>query len=307
MRIVSLQPSATEIVCALGLEHELVGVSHECDYPPSVDRLPAVTDTVIPSDATSRQIDVLVRKRLRHRGGLYSLDGERLDALRPDVIVTQTLCEVCAVAEDEVHAAICRLPEAPQVVNLEPERLSAVLDSIRLVARAAGVVAAGEALVASLEARVARVVHRVAGVRTRPRVVLLEWLDPPFSCGHWSPELVRLAGGLEALGREGEPSRTVTWEDVRACEPEVIVVACCGFDVERARQDLPPTRSIDAWADMPAVRSGHVYVVNGSDYFSRPGPRVVDSLEMLAYILHHDVCPLPDGLPVPERLGPGSA
>lgn len=303
MRIVSLLPSATEIVCALGLEEHLVGVTHECDFPPSVRRLPAVTRTLIPADATSGEIDALVRARLTTGGALYTLDLPVLEALRPDLIVTQALCDVCAVAEQEVRAAACALPGGPRVINLEPQRLADVFAAIRQVARAAGVEAAADIVVARLEARVAAVTARGAGIARRPRVALLEWLDPPFCCGHWSPELVRLAGGVEGLGREGHPSRTLEWDEVRAWAPEVVVIACCGYSVERTLRDLPALWRLPAWDGLPAVRAGRVYLVDGSHYFSRPGPRLVDSLEILAHALHPDVHPLPRGLPRPVQVG----
>lgn len=302
MRIVSLLPSATEIVCALGLEDRLVGVTHECDYPAFVRGLPKVTRTLIPADAASADIDRLVRQRLRTNRALYTLDLPALEALRPDLIVTQALCDVCAVAEDEVRAAACRLPGNPSVIHLEPQTLSDVLASVRQVARAAGVERRGEDLVARLRSRIEAVAARTAGVRRRWRVALLEWLDPPFCGGHWSPELVRLAGGVEGLGREGRPSRTLRWDEVLAWQPEVVFIACCGFSVERALQDVPPLDSVPGWLSLPAVRSGRVYVTNGSHYFSRPGPRLVDSLEILAHALHPDVHPLPDGLPPAVRV-----
>jgi iron complex transport system substrate-binding protein len=302
MRIVSLLPSATEMICALGLEDRLVGVTHECDYPPSVRRLPKVTRTLIPTDASSAEIDRLVRERLETKRALYTLDMPVLEALRPDLIVTQALCDVCAVAEDEVRAAACTLPGGPCVINLEPQSLSEVFDSIRVLATAAGVDSSGEKVVAELAARVARVVERTDGLRQRPRVALLEWLDPPFSCGHWSPELVRLAGGFEGLGREGQPSRTLRWEEVLAWQPDVVFIACCGFSLERTLGDLSVLRSVPGWEDVPAARSGRVYVTDGSHYFSRPGPRLVDSLEILAHALHPDVHPLPNGLPSAIRV-----
>lgn len=300
MKIVSLLPSATEIVCALGLRDFLVGVTHECDFPPDVARLPAVTRTLIPHDATSGEIDRLVRERLTHQRALYTLDEPALAALAPDLIVTQALCDVCAVAEEEVRAAACALPGAPAVVNIEPRTLGDVLDAIRAVGRAAQVDA--EPVVAALSARIDAVVGRSARVTARPRVALLEWLDPPFSCGHWSPELVRLAGGVEGLGREGEPSRTLTWREVIDWQPEVVVVAACGFGIERTLADLPALTGAPGWADTPAARDGRVYVVDGSHYFSRPGPRLVDSLEMLAHALHPDAHPLPAGVPEPIRV-----
>lgn len=297
MRIVSLLPSATEIVSCLGLGDQLVAVTHECDYPPFVRELPKATRTLVPKHAPSGEIDRLVRERLEGRRALYSLDLPVLEHLRPDLIVTQALCDVCAVAEDEVQEAACRLPGRPRVVNLEPETLSQVFEVVRLVAGAAGIAARGEETVRRLEARVAAVAARSRQLAERPRVALLEWLDPPFSCGHWSPELVRLAGGEETLGREGERSRTLTWDEVRAAAPEVVVVACCGFDVERTLVDVRALRDVPAWRELPAVRTGRVYVSDGAQYFSRPGPRLVDSLEILAHALHPGRHPLPPGLP----------
>lgn len=211
MRIVSLLPSATEIVCALGLRDHLVGVMHECDYPPAVRNLPAVTRTFIPAGATSAEVDRLVRERMTAERALYALDRAALDRLRPDLIVTQALCDVCAVAESEVRAAACALPGGPRVVNLTPQTLEGVYDAVREVAAAAGVASRAEDVVAALSARVEAVAARSAKLPRRPRVALLEWLDPPFSCGHWTPDLVRLAGGDECLGRPGEPSRTLRW------------------------------------------------------------------------------------------------
>lgn len=281
MRIVSLLPSATEIICLLGLEDRLVGVTHECDYPESVRGLPKVTRTLIPTDATSAEIDRLVQERLRGKRALYTLDMPALERLRPELIVTQALCDVCAVAEEEVRAAACTLPGLPRVINLEPETLSQVFDAVRQVAVAAGVPERGDEVVARLQARVDAVVAR-ATVRThRPRVALLEWLDPPFSSGHWSPELVRLAGGVEVLGREGEKSRKLRWEEVIAAAPEVVMIACCGFTVERTMEEIGVLDAVPGWADLPAVRNGRVSVVDGSAYFSRPGPRLVESMELM--------------------------
>lgn len=302
MRIVSLLPSATEIICALGLEDQLVGVTHECDYPPGVRRLPKVTHTLIPTEASSREIDRLVRERLRTNRALYTLDLPTLEALRPDLIVTQALCDVCAVAEEEVRAAACTLPGNPQVVNLEPQTLWEVVESIRQVARVVGLESQAESVIAGLKARIDAVAARSAQLDHRPRVALLEWLDPPFCSGHWNPELVRLAGGIEGLGQEGQPSRTLDWEQVVAWQPEVVFIACCGFSVERTMRDLALRSSVPGWQQVPAVRAGCVYITDGSHYFSRPGPRLVDSLEMLAHALHPDVHPLPDGVPAAIRV-----
>jgi iron complex transport system substrate-binding protein len=294
MRIISLLPSATEIICALGLGDQLVGVTHECDYPEFVRSLPKVTTTLIPTTATSGEIDVLVRERLKSQRALYSLDLPVLEQLAPDLIVTQALCDVCAVAEAEVETAACRLPGRPRVVNLEPTSLQDVFETLRLVGRAARVEARADAVVRSLRERVEAVAMRVARVH-RPRVLLLEWLEPLFSCGHWSPELVALAGGDEAIGKPGARSRMLSWAEVAAARPEVVVLACCGFGVARTLADVPLLHTRQEWLTLPAVRAGRVFVVDGSAYFSRPGPRLVDSLETLAHALHPDVYPLPPG------------
>lgn len=294
MRIVSLLPSATEIVCALGLEDHLVGVTHECDYPPSVQRFPKVTRTLIPSNATSSEIDQLVRERFETVRALYSLDVEMLKAARPDVIVTQSLCEVCAVAPNEVQAALAQLPGHPRVITLEPQSLEGLFDAIQQLAFVLGVSA--DETMRGLRARVEAVAARSATVPAPLRVALLEWLDPPFSSGHWSPELVRLAGGIEGLGKEGQSSRRLQWADVFAWQPEVIVIACCGFTIERTLQDVALVRSMVGWHELPAVRLGRVYVADGSQYFNRPGPRLVESLELLAHALYPSLHPLPKGL-----------
>lgn len=298
LRIVSLLPSATEIICALGLEAELVGVTHECDFPLTVQALPRVTETLIPTEASSADIDALVRDRLNETRALYRLNLPVLESLRPDLIVTQALCDVCAVAEAEVQAAACRLSSAPVVLNLEPQSLAGVFAAIRDVAAATGTGDRADAAIDGLQARVASVAGRARPDEPRPRVALLEWLDPPFSSGHWNPELVRLAGGIEVLGREGEKSRTVTWADVVSAAPDVILIACCGFTVERTRADLGLLAGVTGWDSIPAVRSGRVFVTDGSQYFSRPGPRLVDSLEILAHAID------PDRHPLRDRLGP---
>ena len=297
MRIVSLLPSATEIVCALGLQDRLVGVTHECDWPVEVTRLPRVTRTLIPHEARSTDIDKLVRDRLRTQHALYTLNIPLLESLRPDLIVTQALCDVCAVSDDEVQVAAKSLPTRPQVVNLTPRSLNDVLDCLRLVGQVAGVSTRSERVIASLRARVDAVAERSATVRLRPRVVLLEWLMPPFSSGHWTPELVDLAGGVEFLGRAGERSRTLRWSEVEAAQPEAIFIACCGFDVARTQQDLIALETVPQWHSLRAVRNERVYVTDGSQYFSRPGPRLVDSLEILAHALHPDIHPLRGHLP----------
>lgn len=298
MRIVSLLPSATEIICELGLTDRLVGVTHECDFPAAVRGLPRVTRTLIPTDATSGEIDALVRERMKTRRALYTLDMPTLEALAPDLIVTQALCDVCAVAEEEVSAAACVLPGRPQVLNLEPTRLRDVFDDMLRVGQAAGTPTQAQAKVTQLQARVDAVAQRVRSVRPRSRVVLLEWIDPPFSCGHWSPELVDLAGGVELLGRAGQRSRTVRWDEVVDADPDVMLIACCGYDAARTRADLPILAAYPGFDRLRCVQSGRVFVTDGNAYFSRPGPRLVDSLEILAHALH------PDRVPPPEHASP---
>jgi iron complex transport system substrate-binding protein len=302
MRIVSLLPSATEMICVLGLERQLIGVTHECDYPAFVRELPKVTRTLIPSDAPSAEIDRLVRERLRTEKALYTLDLPTLEALQPDLIVTQALCDVCAVAEREVQEAASKLPGNPRVLNLEPQSLPEVFAALRQVAEAADVKRKANDVIAQLEARVAAVAVRSATLQRHPRVALLEWLDPPFSCGHWNPELVRLAGGVEGLGQAGQPSRTLPWQEIIAWQPEIVFIACCGFGVERTLDDVPALQSIAGWLDLPAVRCGQVYVTDGSAHFNRPGPRLVDSLEILAHAVDPAVHPLPVGLPAAVRV-----
>jgi iron complex transport system substrate-binding protein len=302
VKIVSLLPSATEIICALGLEDQLVGVTHECDHPASVTRLPKVTKTLIPTDATSGEIDSLVRDRLGAQSALYTLDMETLERLAPDLIVTQALCDVCAVAEEEVKNAACLLSSGPRVLNLEPENLDDVLACIRDVAIATGDERRADHVIATLRSRVDAVGARSRKLRHRPRVALLEWLDPPFSSGHWNPELVRLAGGEDGLGREGQKSVTLRWEQVVAYQPEVVLISCCGFTAERTMREVGVLQNVPGWEDIPAVRDDRVYVTDGASYFSRPGPRLVDSLELLAHVVQPYANPLPEWVQQPLRL-----
>jgi iron complex transport system substrate-binding protein len=289
MRVVSLLPAATEIVAALGALEQLAGVSHECDHPAGVRGLPRVTRSAIhgnrlPSDATDRWVG----ETLAATGTLYTLDEPMMRRLRPDLIITQRLCDVCAVGWDSVSAFAATLPGPPRVVSLEPACLADVLGDIRRVADALGVAERAAALVRGLEARIDAVGSRAARA-VRRRAILLEWIAPPFSTGHWGPELIELAGGVELLGRAGRDAARVPWDAVVAAAPEVLVLACCGYDVERTLADLPLLRAYPGWRDLPAARAGDVWVVDGSAYVSRPGPRVVDSLEILAEILHPEL------------------
>ena len=305
MRIVSLIPSATEMVHALGLGDQLVGISHDCDFPPTVRRHPVVTRSFIPAGASSGEIDRKVRDL---RGGslpLYALDVEALEELRPDVILTQALCTVCAVSEEEVHVAARRLPGPPQVVNLEARTFREVLDGILLVARTAGVEARGCELMEALSERAERVAAR-SSARQRVPIAFIEWLDPPFACGHWNPELVAMAGADDPHGRVGEPAQVIGWDAVAASRPALIFVAACGFGVDRTLEDLPELTRMPGWRDVPAIRDGRVYVTDGSQYFSRPGPRLVDSLEILAHAVDPDLHPLSEHLPAAVRVEAGA-
>ncbi len=307
MRIVSLLPSATETVCALGLTERLVGISHSCDPPPGGARPVVVTRTRVPREGSSREIDRFVRDAVRRGEPLYEVDAARLRELAPDLVLTQALCAVCAVPEALAHAAAAPLPPGVRVLSLAPHGLGAALAAIEAVACAAGVAERGAGLARSLAERIEAVRRRSAGVARAPRVALLEWIDPPFSCGHWGPELVRLAGGVEGIARGGEPSRTLDWSELVDWQPEVLFLACCGFSVERTLGELPSLRARPGYADLPAVRDGRVFVADGRRYFSRPGPHLVDSLEQLAHALHPDRHPPPAVDPTLLLLPPAGA
>ena len=287
MRIVSLLPSATEIVAALGLTDYLVGISHECDYPEEIRDRPRVTRCEIHgSDLPSAAIDAWVRDTLAARGTLYTLDEQLIRDLQPDLILTQQLCDVCAVNYGSVAAFAATLPVRPRLINLEPSQLADIYADIRLVAHAAEVRGRAEAVIADLQQRVESVVSLVARVADRPKCFLMEWIDPPYCGGHWNPELVQLAGGIDPIGRKGEPSRRVTWEEIQRADPDTVLLACCGFGAERTLRETAMLAGKPEWEGLRAVRQGHVYVADANTYFSRPGPRIVDSLEMLAHMLH---------------------
>jgi iron complex transport system substrate-binding protein len=285
-RIASLLPSATEIVRALGLESSLVAVSHSCDFPGRIASLPRVTRTRVPKEAGSAEIDAVVRSCLSHGESLYELDVETLDRLRPDLVITQALCDVCAVGPGEVSRAVPALRSAPEVLTLEPRTLEGAFETIREVGTATHRVAQAHALVGSLRRRVEAVRDRTSRRAVRPRVALLEWVDPPICGGHWNPELVELAGGTDGLGRPGRPSRTVMWDEILAWRPEVMVLACCGFTAERTRREVSLLRQRPRFADLPCARTGRIHVLDGVGHFSRPGPSLVDSLEALTAILN---------------------
>jgi len=290
-RIVSLLPAATEIVGALGLMEQLVGVSHECDFPSEANERPRVTHCPIHNAGlTSGEVDEWVRRALRDSGTIYSIDEPLLRELRPDLILTQKLCDVCAVGYGTVARLAAALPGPPKLVNLEPSSLSDIFENIREVAGACGMPDRAQEVVAKLSVRVEAVRAR-AQIKTRPRCFLMEWVDPPFCSGHWGPELVEIAGGHDPLGRKHECSVQISWEQVLEAKPEVLVLALCGYDVARAQRDLELLRTFPRFDSLPAVLDDRVYLVNARAFFARPGPRIVDSLELLAGILHPEKFP----------------
>lgn len=290
LRIVSLLPSTTEIVCALGLESSLVGVTHECDYPPSIAGKPQLTASRISHETmTSAEIDHAVRSQLDGHGSIYDLDEERMLALRPSLILTQELCEVCAVSYKTVKQAARMFEEGVRVVSLEPNTIQDIFENIRTVGELTGRESEAGEVVSELSARLERVEGALKNVVSRPRTLMLEWLEPAFAPGHWVPEQVRIAGGDHAFGRAGQPSVTTTAEEIRAYAPEVVVLIPCGYYKEDILRQLPQTRLPEGWNDLPAVRDARVWAVDATSYFSRPGPRVVEGVEILARILHPEI------------------
>jgi iron complex transport system substrate-binding protein len=285
VRIVSLVPHATELLFALDLGEDVVGVTHECDYPPEAADLPQVTRNVLPEGLAAAEIDAAVRERTEQGESIYELDEELVAELEPDLIITQALCHVCAVSVDEVHALAQTLPGPPVVISLDPKTYGETLGDVRTVAQATNSKDAALDLIART-ARRADVVRLAIRGAPRPRVAALEWLDPVFVAGHWTPQLIEMAGGEDVAGFAGEPSRQASWEDVAAAQPEVVVVMPCGYDAARAL--------VEAEEHAERLRSlgaDQVVAVNASAYFSRPGPRLVDRLELLAHILHPDRVP----------------
>ncbi|HSS18038.1 MAG TPA: cobalamin-binding protein [Candidatus Dormibacteraeota bacterium] len=287
LRIVSLLPAATEIAAGLGLLDQVVGVSHECDFPEEASARPRVTHCPVHNAGlTSGEVDQWVRRALRDHGTIYTIDEQLLRELQPDVILTQKLCDVCAVGYGTVARLAETLPGRPKVVNLEPTSLSDIFDDIRRVAHACCVSARAEQLVASLSERLETVRRKADRISHRPHCFLMEWVDPPFCSGHWGPELVQIAGGHDSLGRRHQPSAQVDWREVVNTRPEIIVLALCGYDINRARRDYELLRSFPDFDSLPAAHDSEIYLVDASAYFARPGPRIVDSLEILAGILH---------------------
>jgi iron complex transport system substrate-binding protein len=285
VRIVSLVPSATETLFALGLGPDVIAVTHECDYPPAVSDLPKITRDVLEPGLSPREIDTAVKERTLAGLSIYELDDELLHDLRPDLIVTQELCSVCAVSYDDVRAIAEEIETQPRVVSLDPHTVGEVLGDVRTLAQLTDRKDAGVDLVRDASARIDRVRLAVRGAR-RPRVAALEWLDPPFAAGHWVPQMIEYAGGEDVLGFAGEKSEETTWQTVEVAQPDVVIVMPCGYDAEIGHREAEMHRD-----ELARVGAGEVVAVDAAAYFSRPGPRIIDGLELLAHILHPELFP----------------
>jgi iron complex transport system substrate-binding protein len=284
-RIVSLVPSATEMLFALGLGGNLVAVTHECDFPPGAAELPKVTRNVLPANLTSAEIDAAVKARTLRGESIYELDTDLLDSLRPDLIVTQALCAVCAVSYEDVRTVAKEIESRPQVLSLDPQTVGEVLGDARRLAQMTGAKDAAVELVRAASDRIDRV--RVASRKApKPRVAALEWLDPPFAAGHWTPQLIQYAGGEDVLGSPGEHSEERSWDEVRLVQPDVVIVMPCGYDAELAYREAEMHHD-----KLSSLGAGEIVAVDAASYFSRPGPRIVDGLELLAHILHPEIFP----------------
>jgi len=286
MRIVSLVPSATEMLFALGLGPDLVGVTHECDYPPAARELPRVTRDRLPTGLRSAELDAAVKERTLAGDSIYELDAKGLHELAPDLIVTQALCSVCAVSYDDVRAIAEEIDSQPMVISLDPHTVGEVLGDARTLAQATDTKDAAVELVQEASARIDRIRLLTRNVRRRPRVVALEWLDPPFTAGHWTPQLIEYAGGEDVFGFAGENSEEHTWDELAAMHPDIVIVMPCGYDAEIAHREAEMHRD-----ELAAIGAGEVVAVDAAAYFSRPGPRLVDGLELLAHILHPELVP----------------
>ncbi|MGC1341021.1 MAG: cobalamin-binding protein [Candidatus Binataceae bacterium] len=286
-RIVTLLPSATEIVCALGFENELVGRSHECDYPAGVAKLPALTQPKFKVEGTSAEIDQRVKQIVGDALSVYRVDTVRLRELHPDVIVTQSQCEVCAVSERDVEAAVAQwLGVQPAIVSLAPYALADVFTDLKRVAKALGAADRGDTLVARMRARMDAIAARARALDPRPTFACIEWIDPMMSAGNWMPELAAMAGGENLFGRAGEHSPWMKFEELAAADPEVIMISPCGFDIARTLTELPVLTRDPRWSKLRAVRERRVFIADGNQYFNRPGPRLAESLEILTELLH---------------------
>lgn len=289
-RIVSFLPAATEMVYALDAGDQLVGISHECDFPPSVKGKPVVVRPALDLQSmTLREIDVAVAEQIRSGASLYTVDEELLCALKPDLILTQNLCQVCAPSGNDLASALKLLHPAPEILWMSPHSLAAIFENILELGQALGLASEADACVEDCRRRLAQVAAKTAHISGRPRVFCMEWADPVYCAGHWVPEMVELAGGRDELARRGTDSVRMTWADVVEWAPEVIVFAPCGFNLEKALEQVPYLEKQPGWDDLPAVRNQRAYVVDANSYFARPGPRVVEGTELLAHLIHPEL------------------
>ncbi len=289
-RIVSFLPSATEMACALGLGNQLVGITHECDYPPEVEGKPVVVRNVLPIEKMSQsELDAAVTQRMRDGLSLYQVDEKLLQELAPDIILTQDLCQVCAPSGNEVTEALRLLPRKPQILWLTPKSLAEIFDNLRELGQATDRVKEAQELIATGRARLDKIASVTRNVSHRPRVFCMEWLDPVYCSGHWMPEMVEIAGGVDALGRNGADSVRIPWHEVLEWAPEVLIITPCGFNLDKVIEQTPQLFSRPDWSELPAVRNGRVYAVDANSYFARPGPRVVDGTELLAHLIHPEL------------------
>lgn len=287
MRICSFLPGATETAFAIGLGDDIVGVTHECDYPPDAKYKPVMVHSAIDAARmSSGEIDRKVGELLQAGRGLYTINEQAFMEAAPDLILTQGLCEVCALDFNDVVKAAGLLARPPQILSLNPKSLADILEDIRRIGGATQRDDSAEELVRNCTKRIERVGYGAESYR--PRVVCIEWFDPLYTAGHWVPEMIALAGGYDTLGRQGEPSAKVEWNQIVDARPEILLLMPCGFDTRRAVKESAPLRALPGWSDLPAVKTGNVYALNGNAYFSRPGPRLIDGLEILARLIHPD-------------------
>ena len=287
IRIVSLLPAATEIVCALGLENQMVGRSHECDYPESIKHLPVCSEANFPDGLSSNDIDVKVKEILADALSIYTVKREVIKELAPDVVITQAQCEVCAVSLEEVEKALDNyLDKQTHIVSLQPNKLEDIFKDIQTVADALGVTSAGNTLIEDLQERVDIIRHKLKYVESRPTVACIEWLEPMMVSGNWIPELVGLAGGKSVLAEAGKHSPYIKWDDILLADPEIIIVMPCGFAMERTMREVGLLLDLPQFADTRAAKNNQIYIADGNQYFNRPGPRIVDSIEIMAEIIH---------------------
>ncbi len=286
-RVITLLPAATEIVCTLGLESKLVGRSHECDYPESVKQLPVCSYDMIGAHLTSIEIDQKVKQLLTNALSVYEVNSELIKQLSPDVIITQDQCAACAVSLPDVEQALSADLEKPaQIISLQPDSLDGILDNIREVAAALNAVNAGNELIEELQERIDIIQHKLRFIEKKPTVACIEWLEPLMTSGNWVPELVTIAGGTPVLSEAGKHSPYINWDDLLEQDPEVIVVMACGFSVERTLKEISTLLQLPNFADLQAIKNKHFYIADGNQYFNRPGPRIVDSIEILAEIIN---------------------